>query len=92
MNLKLRKPVWKEKRESIRLELDCQAHFRQVETKWGFVKKTGKVSTGLMLKPSMNGMRLSTEAAIAPGTELEIEVEMQRLGFDRSYMLAGLVM
>ena len=58
----------------------------------GFLKKTGAGMPCLMLKPSMNGMRLSTEAPIPPGSNFDIEVYMEKLGYNKTYVLRGQTM
>lgn len=63
-----------------------------MKTKWGFLKKTGKAIPCLMLKPSMNGMRLSSGVPIPPGSHVDIELDMFKLGYKKAYVLKGQVM
>lgn len=92
MKLKLRKSVWTEKRASIRLDLECPVEFRVQETHFLCIKKTGKPLEAMMLKPSMNGMRLASTCDHPVGTVFLIKVQMKRLGFDQSFGLQGRVM
>ena len=92
MKLKLRKPSWTEKRDSIRLELECPVVYRVMQSKWGLFKKAGPPVSALMTKPSLHGLRLCSKTKSPVGTEMEIEVDMPKLGFDRKYLVLGKVM
>lgn len=91
MKLKLKKPSWTEKRDSIRLEVECPVRYRSRKTVMGLFKSNGKSAPGLIVKPSVQGVRLCSEAEIPEGTEVELFVEMEKLGFDRAYHLKGQV-
>ncbi|MEX2606764.1 MAG: hypothetical protein WD708_05415 [Kiritimatiellia bacterium] len=91
MKLQLRKPTWTEKRDSIRLELECPVSYRTVTSSLGIFKKVSKPMSGMLLKPSMRGLRLLTSEAVPKETMVHITVEMTRLGYDRSYEVHGKV-
>lgn len=91
MKLQLRKNTWTEKRDSIRLELECPVSYRTVSSKLGLIKRKSKPTSGKMLKPSMRGLRLLTSEAIPEGTPVHISVNLKRLGYDQSYEVHGQV-
>lgn len=91
MKLHLRKENWTEKRDSIRLELECPVSYRTISSNLGILKKKSKPMSGMMLKPSMRGLRLLTSTAIPIATPVHIIVDMTRLGFDRGYEIHGKV-
>lgn len=91
MKLKLRKPSWTEKRDSIRLDLECPIVYRILESKWLIMKKVGKPVPAILLKPSTKGLRISGEFGLPVGTLLKIEVQLKKLGMNRSYFLRGQV-
>lgn len=92
MKLKLRKPIWTEKRDSTRLEMECPVVYQTSKTAWLVMKKMGKPVSALMLKPSVHGLRIYGEFEIPMGTVLKIEVQMKKIGYDRSFLLQGKVM
>jgi hypothetical protein len=92
MKLRLKKPMWAEKRDSVRLELECPASFYAIETKFGFFKKKSAPLDALMVKPSMRGLRLVGKVDVAQGTRIKIHVDMTTLGYDKSYEVLGDVM
>lgn len=91
MKLQLRKAGWSEKRDSVRLELECPVTFRTLKSGLAVLKKKSEPEQGLMLKPSMKGLRLLTSTAIPHATRVEIRVDMTRLGYDRIYEVHGII-
>jgi len=91
MKLHLRKPSWTEKRDSIRLEIECPVSYRTIHAKLGVLRKRSKPHEGMLAKPSLRGLRLLTAEAVPSGTKVEITANMTRLGFDRDYELHGRV-
>ena len=89
MKLKLKKPYWTEKRDSLRLNMECPVVYQSLSTAWLVMKKTGKPVSGLMMKPSMHGLRIYGEVENPVGTILKIEVKTDKVGYDRSYLLRG---
>jgi hypothetical protein len=89
MKLQLRKPSWTEKRDSIRIELECPVTYCCVKSTLGFITKKSKMQRGLMFKPSLRGLRLLTTSAIPAGSLVHIQVDMTKLGYDRSFEIHG---
>jgi len=91
MKLKLRKPQWTEKRDSVRVEMECPLEFQVIKKRGMFRTKHKEVQKGLMLKPSLFGMRLSCKEPVPQGTELDITVELETIGFMHPVDLRGRV-
>ena len=92
MKLRLKKPMWTEKRDSVRLELEFPVSFYAIETKFRVFKKKPASLDALMVKPSMRGLRLIGKMDVAQGTRIKIHVDMTTLGYKNSYELLGDVM
>jgi len=80
MKLRLKKPMWTEKRDSVRLELEFPVSFYAIETKFRVFKKKPASLDALMVKPSMRGLRLIGKMDVAQGTRIKIHVDMTTLG------------
>ena len=91
MKLRLKSPPWTEKRDTIRLGLDCPVSgkpFRRTLIGW---KRFGNQFSGMVTNPSLYGLRLCIASELQPGTCLRMKVEMETLGFDRPLRLMGTV-
>ncbi|WFB37471.1 hypothetical protein P3T73_06820 [Kiritimatiellota bacterium B12222] len=89
LTLKLRKAVWTEKRESIRLDMECPVEVQVLKKQLFGKKKVGYPRSGVMLKPSRLGMRLSMDKAIEKDTPVAVDVDITYLGGEKICHLEG---
>lgn len=82
----------KEKRESVRIELECPATCRSYRKSVWLGTRRGKPCPAVTAKASLMGVRIATEETFEVGSDLEIDIALDKIGFPASCQVIGTVM
>lgn len=83
--------MWTEKRDSVRVEIECPITYVCLKKALMVFTKKTKATNAMMVKPSMMGLRIVGAEDVPANTKLQINVEMKKLGYSRPYLLSGIV-
>lgn len=82
MKLRLKKPAWTEKRDSVRLAIECPVTYSlspEKPKRWFKKPEPPETFKGMMQTPSMFGMRILSSREESEGTTLYLSVHLEKI-------------
>jgi len=85
----MKRPKLKEKRSSVRLNFEVPLTYTEMLRYFWLLRKRGKQKMGIATKPSMYGIRVCGDDAFTEGHDLEMNVELNKIGLGQPCTIQG---